>query len=683
MTGTRFNKIDISHLQRRPRRASDKFAKTQQVDGKEINFLTLLAGEKHQQKKTERFSLRPAVFKSLGLAGSGLLMIFIIQALIYLSAANSAKSDILGVATTAYTQLNSAGKNLNDQNFGEAQSLFDQAQTNIQKAQDRLNDYKVLQFLAPQAQTAQHVLLGAGFLAEAGQKLTTALSIFNDLKVSSSGVTQINFNQEISSNRDLLVSTRLLFLKAQNEFESAGNIPLDYEGAFAQAKDQVASLGKILEALTKMEDLYLALFSEDKTYFLAFENNDEIRATGGFIGTYGVLHTSDGQIRNLSIQSIYNLDGQIHDQIAAPGPFQPDIKKWGIRDANWFVDFPTSAKKLLEFFEAGSQTADGVIAMTPQMFKDLLNLTGPIEMSDYQITLTSDNFQDVVQFKTSKDYDKVLNQPKKFLDDFAPVLLDRLSQLSKEQWFTVLQIISKNLNSRQVILYSINPETQKLLADAGFAGQLLDSDFDYLQINNTNLGGTKTDLEMHEDVELSTKILSDGSVINTLQIVRTNNSGELNKDYLRVLVPNGSQFISATGFDQYDYYKSQSEELNQDPQLKAWDEGQLQSNVFVHTESGKTEFSGWVNSAPHDSRTVTLVYILPMKVGFNSVDSVTPYSLLLQKQSGSLPMEFNATVDLGNWQSKWGSTKGSDGQSVININSESNTDDFWAWLLTK
>src|SRR5690606_24264615 len=151
-----------------------------------------------------------------------------------------------------------------------------------------------------------------------------------------------------------------------------------------------------------------------KTYLLIFQNYDEARATGGFIGTYGVLKVSNGKIDKLKIESIYNLDGQLFEDIAAPGPFQPAIPKWGIRDANWFADFPTSADKLLYFYEKVGETADGVIATTPQIFSELLKLTGSIEMGQYGVTLTAENFQEQVQFKTSVDYDKELNEPKKF-----------------------------------------------------------------------------------------------------------------------------------------------------------------------------------------------------------------------------------------------------------------------------
>ncbi|OGE83247.1 MAG: hypothetical protein A3B10_01160 [Candidatus Doudnabacteria bacterium RIFCSPLOWO2_01_FULL_44_21] len=649
----KFSKIDIGYLKRK--------------DSSTTKSKPVLIKSKVRHSQSD-------FWRSLSFAVSGITIILIIQSVLYLSSAKSAVPKILGSATSAYNNLNSANESLGSQDFSSAEKLFDQAENNIQQAQDQLNDFKILQFLTPQANTARHVLLGASFLAEAGGKLTQALRIFDELKISSSGVETEGFNEKISSNKTLLEASFALINKAAGEFESVGNIPLDYAQTFEEAETQIGELRSILENLIGLEDLYLNLFFGVKTYFLAFQNSNEARATGGFIGTYGVLKIADGQINTLKINSIYQLDGNIHEQIAAPGPFQPQIKKWATRDANWFADFRTSASKLLYFFEKGGETADGVLAMTPKLFEDLLSLVGPIEMPKYSVVLTAENFQEVVQYKTSTDYDRVQNQPKKLLDDFAPLLLDRLMKLSGDEWLRVFEILSENLISRQIMIFTTNPQTQALVEKLGYSGAVLPADYDYLMINNSNLGGTKTDLKVRQTAQLGGKILSDGSIINTLQVSRINASDATNRNYLRVLVPLGSQFVSATGFDEYSYYKSEVAGMRSDPDLIAWDLGKLSSNTLVHTEADKTEFSGFVSTQSGETSLVTLTYILPFKVDLT-------YSLLLQKQSGSQSLEFIGTLDLGEFRTKWKSTGVESNSAVAAFESNTSTDDFWALIL--
>ncbi len=591
-------------------------------------------------------------------------LISLLQGGMYLSSAKKASGEILGVATSAYTDLNSATDNLTQQNFTNAAVLFDSASDNVRLAQEKLDNYKPLTWITKQGNSADHILAGAGYLAAAGERLTQALDLFSEVKVSSKGVDD-DFNQKIATNQKLLEETRELVYKSESEFEQVGSVPLDYEETLRTAKQQVKELRLVLDKLIGLEKLYLNIFGSQKTYLLIFQNYDEQRATGGFIGTFGVIKTDQGKITKLNIDSIYDLDGRIYEQVAAPGPFQPEIKRWGIRDANWFADFRASANKLLYFFEKGGETADGVISMTPKVFEDLLRLVGPIEMPEYNTVLNAENFQEIVQYKTSVDYDRTENEPKKMLADFAPILLDRLTNLPQEQWLQLFQLMQNNLNQRHVLVYSTDAQTQQIIEDLGFSGKIIGTDHDYLSVINSNLGGTKTDLEMKQDVVLKNKIMSDGSILNSLTINRLNVGDQNNRNFMRILVPLGSTLISSSGFDEYPIYPSTSEGLRTDPDLAEWDKG---------TEGGKTVFAGWLNVGGGEAKSVTLTYMLPFKIG-------EVHSVYIQKQAGSRPINFKGTVTLGHRSTAWVSSGVIEGVNSLSYESNSNTDNYWGFVL--
>ena len=84
---------------------------------------------------------------------------------------------------------------------------------------------------------------------------------------------------------------------------------------------------------------------------MLFENNNELRATGGFIGTYGNLKILNGKIQNIRVSSIYDLDGQLTENIKPPNPLLNVNSKWYMRDSNWFADFPQTAKTVSGFYE--------------------------------------------------------------------------------------------------------------------------------------------------------------------------------------------------------------------------------------------------------------------------------------------------------------------------------------------
>jgi len=667
--GTRYNRMDIGTLKRRKK--SGKPRAYFRFDRFGITF-----------EKIEKVAKAPKS-KPFAFAIAGIILVLILQGASFLPQALRAKGEIMGAATSAYSDMNSAASDMKSEDFTSALKLFDSAQGNIKLAQAKLDNFKLIKYLAPQASSADHVLTGASNLAGAGEKLAAAISIFNDLKVSSKGIENSDFNQKMRDNLSLLIQSRDLLTSASSEFESAGSIPADYSQTLDQAKTQVAELKSVLDKLVGLEDLYLNLFNGNKTYLLIFQNYDEARATGGFIGTYGVLKSNNGIIENLKIDSIYDLDGNISAKYAAPGPFQPDIKKWGIRDANWFADFPTSGKKLLQFFEQGAETADGVIALTPKLFEDILKLVGPIEMKQYGVILTAENFQDLVQFKTSVDYDKKLNEPKKFLADFAPILLNRLTSLDKEGIMNLLQIFENNLVQKQIMVYSKDQRTQSIVEKLSFSGKILKTDYDYLCIVNSNLGGTKSDLEMKQTENLESKILSDGSIINILNIERKNTGVAHNADYLRVLVPRGSQIISASGFDDHVYYSSSAEGLSNDPDLAKWDQGSKFGNIFVRTESEKTEFAGWLDVKGGEAKTVNLTYILPFKLEFSAFKRSQSYSFLVQRQPSGNPTVFSGRINLGGFGADIISGRAEQTANILNFSSNDYSDDFWGFMIKK
>src|SRR3989344_5241553 len=112
----------------------------------------------------------------------------------------------------------------------------------------------------------------------------------------------------------------------------------------------------------------------------------ELRPGGGFIGSYGLLTFSKGKITDFSIHDVYDADGQLKGHIEPPFPIRrylPQIH-WYMRDSNWDVDFAKAASTSAYFLNAETgKTVDGVIGVDLSFVKNLLSVTGPITVSDY------------------------------------------------------------------------------------------------------------------------------------------------------------------------------------------------------------------------------------------------------------------------------------------------------------
>src|SRR5439155_6307005 len=121
-----------------------------------------------------------------------------------------------------------------------------------------------------------------------------------------------------------------------------------------------------------------------RTYLLVVQNNAESRATGGFIGSFGLLTADDGKlhISRLLRTSAWNNAVRANpdpkadapaDYRARYGQFQPERT---LQNVNLSPDFPSVAKVLASLApQAGLPAVDGVLAVDPVGLAALLQLT--------------------------------------------------------------------------------------------------------------------------------------------------------------------------------------------------------------------------------------------------------------------------------------------------------------------
>ena len=131
-----------------------------------------------------------------------------------------------------------------------------------------------------------------------------------------------------------------------------------------------------------------------KRYAIIFQNDKEIRATGGFWTAYALATVEKGKITSLTSEDMYFVDYRIAAKTPAPAVYRRFLKidHWFIRDANLSPDFKVAASKFLEFWrQAGMPPVDGVLALDTFFVRDFLKLLGPIEVRGYGSPLTYEN----------------------------------------------------------------------------------------------------------------------------------------------------------------------------------------------------------------------------------------------------------------------------------------------------
>lgn len=574
------------------------------------------------------------------------------------------KGKVLGAASLGNTYLSQAKDALGSEDFTQAQNRFALAYQTFSQGQGEFTQsgqaLSQLMNLLPQKKDADRLLEAAQLVSQAGQNFVGIEQEFQSLKITTAGINADGQNlPDIFQNiSDQLNQTQNELAQANSDVQQVdpNSLPAQNREPFVELKSQLSNGQSALGNFSQIFGLAKNLLLGQKNILIMFENNNELRAAGGFMGTYGSLNLNNGNLSKITVSSIYDLDGQLTDVIQPPKPILNVNDRWYMRDSNWFADFPTSAKKISDFYEKeGGQTPDMVIALTPNLIIDWLKITGPITLPQYNLTLSADNFVEQTQAATTMSDNAPTNSPKQPLADLVPILIQKITKLDKSQWPQLIQSIQDNLNNKQIVIYSRDQATQSQLEALNWTGELSQTDRDYLDIVSSNLGGTKTDLYVTQEADLTSTIGADGSITDELSVTRTNTMPKLdytnNLSYLRIYVPLGSQLISNIGFNykNIDYPNDMNYEIDDD--VYNWEKDSVIDNLTgtnIGQESGKTYFGNWMSLDGGESKTVKLVYKLPFKIS-----DIDRYSLLAQKQIGSVDSKLSWTFNFPGYQIAW------------------------------
>jgi hypothetical protein len=618
------------------------------------------------------FALRRPAFSFVSFA---LVILIVFSGFNFVSRGFLLKDKLYGQGLMAYEDLAQAKSGIEEKNITKTIFELNEANDNFQQISREINEFGGIFVDIGRYIPVLSKLSTGKYLSEAGSDLARAGILIGQAAKNLEEVKNplAKSNGEPASMLNIFQDTEKSLKEAQPFLEGAEknlekvkltDIPEEQRSQLIAIKEKLPTINRYLDGFLDQSyilDDFLGGNGPRKYLFL-FQNNQEMRATGGFIGSYGILDISQGRIRNFKVDGIFNPDGQLKEKIIPPTPLQKVSATWSLHDSNWFPDFPKSAEKAAWFFEkTGGPTVDGVITMTPEVLKKMIEITGPIDMPEYGKVITADNFIGEIQNEVEEDYDNQMNQPKKIVADLAPIIIDRIfNSKDQEEMAKTLQALVESLNQKHILIYSTNMAIEKAISEIGWSGEVLNSTRDYLSVINANINGYKTDGVIDENVGLTSEIMpDDGSIINTLTVTRHHLGGKsdydwynkVNADYMRVYVPKGSKLISAEGQTRefnappLDY---QALGFKSDPQVAMEEQGlQLddESGTKIYEDAGKTVFANWVYVSPQETVTVKYKYLLPFKIQPDKPDQVSDsYSLLLQKQSGSVGDDLNLSI---------------------------------------
>jgi len=533
-------------------------------------------------------------------------------------------------------KFSSAGEEL-----GLAEKSFSDARINlllVEKAVIFKNEY-----LSNQLSVANNILFIGENLSRSLKQITgigqQVLDILQTENISFSKITgeqKVQVLSIITNSINELESLEKDFAEADDRLGEISRLhPLFvFNSALEPLQERIPQLRQSMQGIVTVGKMLPAFagYPKEITYLLLMENNREMRPSGGFIGTYGILDIKNANIEKIFTDNSYNLDvlAEPYLNIPAPEPIRTYMKqeKWFFRDSNWWPDFPTSAQKA-EFFysEEGGGEVDGVIAFTPTVLEEILGVLG--EFSIDGLTFNKANFWDQLEYQVEYGYYKQgipVEERKDIIGDLGRAIMARLYELPMNQWPALINVVRTQTEEKQILLYFNDPALQALAMENDLAGEVKDFSGDYLMLVDANLAALKTDSVMDRTLRYSVTENDNGDFIAEAR-VNYQNLGDFTwkttryRSYTRLYAPESSELLS----------------------MKIGNKEIKKEDVDIYNEFGKIAFGIFFEVEPKTSKEVVWRYKLPAKV----VEKIKAgeYNLLVQKQAGipkiNLQLEMN------------------------------------------
>lgn len=376
---------------------------------------------------------------------------------------------------------------------------------------------------------------------------------------------------------------------------------------------------------------------EDKKYMVLFQNDAELRPTGGFITAYAIFRVSKGKIFLDTSDDIYKLDDTMTKHVTPPDPIAKylNVYGWRMRDANFSPDFYSSMKVFEDLYSTSSvkKPIDGIITMDTHVLVTLMNVLGPV--SAYGTNFTTTKVPQCDCPMVIYELEKVADTPTQYLQDNRKGIIGELLQAMmkkamaapKQIYAPLFQASLTEIMQKHILFYMHNEDAQRGIEALNFGGRIKISQGDYLHINDANLAGAKSNLYVVPKITQDISITAFGAETTLTMEYRYPHAADncslerkdglclagIYRDYVRVYLPQGATITDAQGFE---------------------------SKSSTFTDLNHTVVDGFFTVVPEGLAKIVIKYKVPGDFKAKGV-----YTSLIQKQPGTVGNDYKVIVN--------------------------------------
>lgn len=369
---------------------------------------------------------------------------------------------------------------------------------------------------------------------------------------------------------------------------------------------------------------------ESKRYLVIFQNDAELRATGGFMTAFAIFKIDKGKLQVERSDDIYKLDEAKKRRFPAPAPivkYHQGVTFYELRDSNLSPDYYVSMQtfeKLLSEAQVNLGDYEGIIALDTHVLVSIVKILGSFSIAGREFSVDIDKRCDCP--KVIYELEDYATRPVAFVrEDRKGIIGSLLYQIMQralgvspsQYWGQISQMLLEETKQKHILFYFHDQGPQKGIETLNYGGRIKDYIGDYIHINNVNFAGAKSNLFVKNYVKQEIKTEPDGTIVKTVILTYKNPSPASNcnleagqlclngilRNWLRVYVPKGSTLVDFTGSEK---------------------------ETVTYEELNKTVFEGFLTVKPQGTTEVKITYKLPFKTGKDQSNK-----LLIQKQAGT------------------------------------------------
>ncbi len=288
-----------------------------------------------------------------------------------------------------------------------------------------------------------------------------------------------------------------------------------------------------------------------RRYLVFSQNPEEVRPTGGYMGAFSVLSTSRDGVKVEYSSPIEDWQAQHPDVFVDTsrlgGVFQFSSKP-SLANVNFLPDWNAAGRFAADLWKrGGEEPVDGVIGVTPAFLRELLTVTGPVQLSGGE-TVSGDTLYAQFAFHTRQV--ALGSEPDSVRKGFATrvatsVLVSALAA-PRSRWKDLAAAMGRSFDNREAMMWASDARVAAPLRERRWDGVLPEGTGDFVY-NAEFSFGAKNGRELRRTFDHHVVIAKDGSAIvtTTMTVANSTAKDKLNPTSMAYVVmygPEGARF---------------------------------------------------------------------------------------------------------------------------------------------